>query len=153
MDGPFDHRFIEDVKKNQFFDCTVEVEFFALIATRPKYLMHSRRQVLHADYNPNGLSHIYVTDYTRHADLPVVPASCGWSHGLEKRIVKVVLWDEQMAMAKNVQSGWYCTIRKLRLMQSTTGGQFQGRLGGSERLIHRLKSANSNNARLVSLLL
>jgi hypothetical protein len=72
--------------------------------------------------------------------------------GLEKRIVKVVLWNEQMEMAKNVEPGCYYTIRKLRLMQSTTGGQFQGRLGGAERLIHRLKSTESSNARLAALL-
>jgi len=70
--------------------------------------------------------------------------------GLEKRIVKVVLWDEQMEMAKNIEPGCYYTIRKLRLMQSTTGGQFQGRLGGAERLIHRLKSTESS--RLAALL-
>jgi hypothetical protein len=110
------------------------------------------QQVLNADYNPNGLSYIYITDYTVHPDLPVVPASSAWSRGLEKRIVKVVLWDEQMSMANSVEPGCYYTIRKLRLMQSTMGGQFQGRLGGTERLIHRLKSIDTGNARLAKLL-
>jgi len=109
-------------------------------------------QVLHVDYKPNGVSSIYITDYTRHPDLPVVPASNAWSHGLEKRIVKVILWDQQLEMAKAVEPGCYYTIRKLRMVQSTTGNQFQGRLGGSERLVHKLQAKSTSNDKLVALL-
>lgn len=116
------------------------------------YLIYLSGQILDTYYNPNGLSYIYITDYTHHPDLPVVPAINAWSRGLDKRIVKVVLLDEQMAMAKTVETGCYYTIRKLRLLQSTTGGQFQGRLGGAERLIHRLRSTDSSNVRLAALL-
>lgn len=109
-------------------------------------------QVLHADYNPNGVSSIYVTDYTRHPDLSIVSEKHAWSHGLDKRIVKVTLWDEQLEMAKAVKPGCYYTIHKLRMVQSTTSNQFQGRLGGAERLIHKLKAKPTGNDKLVALL-
>jgi len=55
-------------------------------------------------------------------------------------------------MANNVEPGCYYNIRKLRLVKSTTSDQFQGRLGGAERLIHRLKSTDASNAKLAKLL-
>jgi hypothetical protein len=57
-----------------------------------------------------------------------------------------------MSMANNVEPGCYYNIRKLRLVKSTTSDQFQGRLGGAERLIHRLKSTDVSNAKLAKLL-
>lgn len=105
---------------------------------------------MHVDYNPHGVSYCYITDYTHHLDLPIMAEA--WARGLERRIVKVVLWDGQIEMAKNIEVGSYYTIRNLRLSQSTAGDQFQGRLGGSERLINKLRTGDSANERLATLL-
>lgn len=96
------------------------------------------------------MSFIFITDYTQHRDLPVITTP--WSQGLEKYISKVVLIDGQAEMARTVEPGNFYIIRKLRMTHSTTGNQFQGRLGGAERLIHKLNK-ESNNSDLKALFL
>ncbi|KAF7980156.1 hypothetical protein HWV62_39613 [Athelia sp. TMB] len=134
-DFKFEHKSICDVrvtKEVQYFTCTVEM--------------------LSVEHNPNGVSCCYITDYTCHPDLPIIPETHPWARGLERRIVKVALWDGQADMAKNIEAGKFYTIRNLRLLLETTGGRIQGRLGGAERLIDKLRSGDSNNERLATLL-
>ncbi|KZP21160.1 hypothetical protein FIBSPDRAFT_519794 [Athelia psychrophila] len=133
-DLKFEHKLIGDVQVNgvQYFTCTVEM--------------------LHVDHNPNGVPCCYITDYTRHPDLPLISETNDWARRLERRIVKVVLWDGQVDMAKNIETGSFYTIRNLRLLPSTTGDYIQGRLGGAERLINKLRSGDSTNERLATLL-
>lgn len=57
-----------------------------------------------------------------------------------------------MEMAKALEPGCFYTIRKLRVVQSATNNQFQGRLGGSERLIQKLQAKSTSNDKLVALL-
>lgn len=114
--------------------------------------MPDSTQMLHVDHNPNGVPCCYITDYTRHPDLPLISETNDWARRLERRIVKVVLWDGQVDMAKNIETGSFYTIRNLRLLPSTTGDYIQGRLGGAERLINKLRSGDSTNERLATLL-
>lgn len=108
--------------------------------------------MLHVDYKPNGVSCCYITDYTRHEDLPILSEMHTRPQGLERRIVKVILWDRQIEMAKIIRAGEFYTIRNLRLLVSTTEDHVQGRLGGAERLINKLRVEDSANERLAVLL-
>lgn len=47
-------------------------------------------------------------------------------------------------MAKTVVPGGYYCIRKLRMVKSATSQEFYGRLGGAERLIHKLTGQTNN---------
>lgn len=76
---------------------------------------------------------MYVTDYTPRQDL--VSSTESWAAGLDGYILKIILRDNQFEAVKSAQAGAICTIKKLRLKQSTTNLQIQGQLGGEERLI------------------
>lgn len=109
-------------------------------------------QVLHGVHDPNAISFIYVTDYTSHPDLPSLPPNEPWSRGLEGRIVKIVLWDEQVELAKTVRVGSYYSIERLRLRRHITGQQVQGRLGGQQKNVHMLNPQNQTKTELMQLL-
>ena len=127
--------------------CTVEVGCLQCIDHRT--FDKVALQVLHKDYI-GDTPYLYVTDYTCRPDLcPIPPAA--WSRGLEGRIVKVMLYDQQCHMAEKVDLGGFYTIRNLRLKKSPTGNGVQGRLGGSERLIDKLKTRDTVNEGLQAL--
>jgi hypothetical protein len=75
-----------------------------------------------------------------------------WAHGLEGRILKIGLWDEQIDLAKLLEPGHFYSISKLRLKKFSVGNGFVGRLGGSERLIKKLKVPNDSNESLLALI-
>ena len=100
-------------------------------------------QVLHAICGPNGKSCIYVTDYSMRSELLSQGLKWEWANGLDGRILKINLFDNQEEMAKQVEAGSIYSIKKLRLKKSQTGRQFQGRLGGSERLISLISPKNT----------
>jgi len=102
-------------------------------------------QVLHAIYGPNGRSHIYVTDYSMRSELLSQDLKGEWANGLDGRILKINLFDNQEEMAKQVEVGSIYSIKKLRLKTSQTGRQFQGRLGGVERLISLISPKNTED--------
>lgn len=106
--------------------------------------------MVHTDSDPDDTA-IYITDFTQNSDLPKITGT-PWCRNLERRIVKVVLHDAQAEMADIVQIGSYYTIRKLRMVQSSSTKTFQGRLGGAERLIHKLQAKDTGNGRLMDLL-
>ena len=62
-----------------------------------------------------------------------------------------MLCDQQGHMAEKVDLGSFYTIRNLRLKKSPTGSGVQGRLGGSERLIDKLKTRDTVNEGLQAL--
>ena len=99
-------------------------------------------QILHKDAI-GDTPFLYVTDYTRRPDLCPTPSET-WSRGLENRIVQVVLYDEQRQMMKSVEAGGFYDVRNLRLKESSTKNGILGRLGGSGRLIEKLKSRTPN---------
>jgi hypothetical protein len=109
-------------------------------------------QVLHVTLDNTDMPYLYVTDYTTHPDLPAAPSGEVWSRGLEGRIVKISLFDEQVEMAKTLQPGCFYSIRNLRLKKFTTFSEIQGRLGGNERLVHKLKVKDTANEELKALL-
>jgi hypothetical protein len=55
-------------------------------------------------------------------------------------------------MARTVEPGTFCSILNLRLKKSLTVNQFQGNLGGDERLIHKLNPIDMTNEELKALI-
>ena len=102
-------------------------------------------QVLHAICGPNGKSCIYVTDYSMRSELLSQDLKGEWTNGLDGRILKINLFDNQEEMAKQVEVGSIYSIKKLRLKKSQTGRRFQGRLGGTERLISLINPKNTQD--------
>jgi len=94
---------------------------------------------------------LYVTDYTASPNLPPAPNE-PWSRGLEGRVAKISLWDGQVNMATSIEPFSFYSILKLRMKTNTTSRYFDGRLGGEERLIHKLKSSNVANEHLAALI-
>ena len=54
-------------------------------------------------------------------------------------------------MAGVVDRGYY-TICKLRLQELSEGDRFRGRLGGNDRLVHKLNPTESNSQHLKALI-
>ncbi|OBZ65733.1 hypothetical protein A0H81_14324 [Grifola frondosa] len=125
----FPHQLIEEAQPNKHFQCTVEVVFIS-----------------HKDDH----TYLYVTDYTSRSDL--VPVTPTITAGLKDRVVRVSLHDAQVDTAKNLEPGDFITMRNLRLKPSGRQEQLSGRLGGSQRLINKLKANGNGNAELKSLL-
>ncbi|KAH9981741.1 hypothetical protein BJV74DRAFT_853868, partial [Russula compacta] len=127
----FPHKLFDEVELQSIFDCTVEV--------------------LYAEYNATGTSTLYVTDYTERSDLATPPTAL-WSRELQGRIVTVELQGQQSKMADKMETGAFFTIKHLRLIKRITGvGKVVGRIGGPDRLIHKL-NANNPNEELENLL-
>jgi hypothetical protein len=74
-----------------------------------------------------------------------------WAAGLQGRIVKIMLWEQQIEMTKFVNPGDYYMINKMRLKTSTARDQFEGQLGGDESLIKKF-NANKPNDELDALI-
>jgi hypothetical protein len=108
-------------------------------------------QILRVSPNPNGLNYLYVTDYTAHPGFPPMQNDA-WARGLEGRILKIGLWDEQIDLAKFLEPGHFYSISKLRLKKFSVGNGFLGRLGGPERLIKKLLVPNDSNENLSALI-
>jgi hypothetical protein len=104
--------------------------------------------VVNAALNLTSLSFLYVTDYTT---VPGRPTSVTASGGLDTCILKIALSYDQIEMARVVEGGYY-TICKLRLQIIPGGDGIRGRLGGDERLIHKLNPNESNNQHLKALI-
>ncbi|KAG6844918.1 hypothetical protein H0H87_002402 [Tephrocybe sp. NHM501043] len=133
----FKYQIVSEAVEGRHFHCVVEP---TTIGAHP--LLHHK--VLHAKYAGDGASCIYVTDYTSRSELVTGMVQNSWGGaGLDGRILKIVLFNNQAEMAKTVQVGSFYDIKKLRLKQSVTAREFQGHLGGAERLIHL---RNPNNA-------
>jgi hypothetical protein len=94
---------------------------------------------------------LYITDYTERNDLATPPAVL-WSRGLPGRIVTLELHGAQSKMADKMEIGAFFTVKHMRLIKRITSGcQVVGRIGGSDRLIHKL-NANNPNEELENLL-
>ncbi|KAF8503259.1 hypothetical protein F5888DRAFT_1660166 [Russula emetica] len=120
----FPHKLFEEVELQSIFDCTVEV--------------------LHAEYNAAGTSTLYITDYTERSDLATPPTALG-SRGLEERIVTLELQGQQSKMADKIETGSFFTVKHMRLIERVMGiGRVVGRIGGPDRLIHKLNVNNPN---------
>ncbi|KAI0306301.1 hypothetical protein B0F90DRAFT_731930 [Multifurca ochricompacta] len=127
----FPHKLFSEVELQSIFDCTVEV--------------------LHAEYNTAGTSILYVTDYTERGDLATLPMA-RWSRDLQGRIVTLELHGQQSKMAVRVDNGAFFTVKHMRLIERIMGvGKVVGRIGGPDRLVHKL-NVNSPNDELKRLL-
>ena len=101
-------------------------------------------QVLYAEYNATGTSLLYITDYTERADLATPPTAL-WSRDLQGRIVTLELQGPQSKMADKVDIGAFFNVKHMRLIERVTGvGRVVGRIGGPDRLIHKLNANNPN---------
>ncbi|KAF5381117.1 hypothetical protein D9615_004129 [Tricholomella constricta] len=124
-DDVFEYSTIDLASEGKHFNCVVEV--------------------LHAVYDGDGTSCIYVTDYTSRDELATTNAHGSWGDGLQGRILRIALFNNQAEMTKSVQAGSFYTIKKLRMKKSTTALQFQGQLGGMERLIFLLNPRSDDD--------
>jgi len=75
-----------------------------------------------------------------------------WSQGLEGRILKIRLSDDQKHIAESPSIGSFYAFRKLRLKFNTVEDQFCVYLGGTEKLIVMQNPDNTNNEHLNGLL-
>jgi hypothetical protein len=55
-------------------------------------------------------------------------------------------------MAKTIETGTFYSILHLRLKKTLTSNLLQGRLGGDERLVHKLNTVNTSNEELQALI-
>ncbi|KAG5354094.1 hypothetical protein C0989_009792 [Termitomyces sp. Mn162] len=137
----FEYKTIGEAAENIHFHCVVEqVHHFI-----------SQSKVLRVIYDGNGTSCIYVTDYSSRNELVLGKAQSTWGAGLDGFILRIALFNNQAEMAKTIQIGAFYDIKKLRLKQSPTTRQFQGQLGGIERLIFLLNPKNSPDEKLTAL--
>ena len=75
-----------------------------------------------------------------------------WSRGLEMRIVTLELQGQQSKMANKMETGSFFTVKHIRLIERVMGiRRIVGRIGGPDRLIHKL-NVNSPNEELEKLL-
>ena len=87
---------------------------------------------------------MYITDYTERSDLAIPPTAL-WSHEYEGRIVTLELHGPQSKMADKVDIGAFFNVKHMRLIERVTGvGRVVGRIGGPDRLIHKLNANNPN---------
>jgi hypothetical protein len=94
---------------------------------------------------------LYITDFTERSDLATPPTAL-WSRELEGRIVTLELQGHQSKMADKMEIGAFFTVKHMRLLERITGaGRVIGRVGGPDRLIHKL-NANNPNQELENLL-
>jgi hypothetical protein len=94
---------------------------------------------------------LYITDHTERSDLATPPTAL-WSRGLPGRIVTLELQGQQSKMADKVEAGAFFTVKHMRLIERIMGvGKVVGRIGGPDRLIHKL-NANNPNEELINLL-
>ncbi|KAH9020446.1 hypothetical protein EDB85DRAFT_2095013 [Lactarius pseudohatsudake] len=120
----FPHKLLNEVELQSIFDCTVEV--------------------IHAEYNATGTSLLYITDYTERSDLATPPTAL-WSRELQGRIVTLELQGPQSKMADKVDIGAFFNVKHMRLIERVMGvGRVVGRIGGPDRLIHKLNANNPN---------
>jgi hypothetical protein len=75
-----------------------------------------------------------------------------WSRGLEGRIVTLELQGQQSRIANKMEAGSFFTVKHMRLIERGMGiSKVVGRIGGPDRLIHKL-NANYPNEELEKLL-
>jgi hypothetical protein len=68
-----------------------------------------------------------------------------WSRGLEGRIVTLELQGQQSKIANKMEAGWFFTVKHMRLIERVVAiGRVVGRVGGPDRLIHKLNANNPN---------
>jgi hypothetical protein len=68
-----------------------------------------------------------------------------WSRGLEGRIVTLELQGQQSKMADKMETGSFFTVKHMRLIERVMGmRRVVGRIGGPDRLIHKLNMNNPN---------
>lgn len=68
-----------------------------------------------------------------------------WSRKLEGRIVTLELQGQQRKMADKIEAGSFFTVKHMRLIERGMGIQkVVGRIGGPDRLIHKLNVNNTN---------
>ena len=143
----FPHKLFSEVELQSIFDCTVEVGPSCVVICVVEY----KTQVLHAEYNATGTSIAYITDYTERGDLATPPIAL-WSGRLPGRIVTLELQGQQSKMAEKMDKGGFFVVKHMRLIERIMGvGKVVGRIGGPDRLIHKL-NANSPNEELERLL-
>lgn len=87
---------------------------------------------------------LYITDYTERGDLATPPVEL-WSRRLEGRIVTLELQGQQSKMTDKIETGSFFTVKHMRLVERVTGIQkVVGKIGGPDRLIHKLNVNNPN---------
>lgn len=68
-----------------------------------------------------------------------------WSRGLESRIVTLELQGQQSKIADKMEPGSFFTVKHMRLIERVMGiRRIVGRIGGPDRLIHKLNGNNPN---------
>jgi len=74
-----------------------------------------------------------------------MPPVALWSRGLEGRIVTLELQGQQSKMADKMETGSFFTVMHMRLIERVMGiRRVVGRIGGPDRLIHKLNVNNPN---------
>ncbi|PPQ86888.1 hypothetical protein CVT25_012607 [Psilocybe cyanescens] len=139
---------IQDAEMGKFFDCIVEVHCPFLFLT--SFL--TSMKLLHIELKPYQMPRLYLTDYSGNSS---VAATCGdefWARGLEGRIIKIMLDEEQKHIAESATIGTVLSVRKLRLKNNAVENGICGILGGGEKLIVPMNLNRIDNVRLQDLI-
>ncbi|KAF9564368.1 hypothetical protein CPC08DRAFT_815978 [Agrocybe pediades] len=126
------YRLLQDVEEGKFFHCTAEL--------------------LYASSKPNELPYVYVTDYTINRGLPTSTIGGSWSRGLEGRILRIWLSEDQTHVAESPSIGSFYAFKKLRLKRNTVENELCASLGGAEKLVIMLNPDKTHNEHLNGLL-
>ncbi|KAF9036644.1 hypothetical protein BJ165DRAFT_1504863 [Panaeolus papilionaceus] len=118
------HKIIGDIEEGSAFNCTVE-------------LLHVAEE--------SGKVCLFVTDYTDLSSLVGVGAGEPWAEGLQRKIMKIYLSDQQSNAGRALVVGTFYRINKLTLSNNPVYGCYCCTLAGSEKLIHKLNSNMVSN--------
>ncbi|TFK42385.1 hypothetical protein BDQ12DRAFT_676116 [Crucibulum laeve] len=126
------HRLVQDAGPNiapdGYFDCTV--------------------QVLHGWQNDNGVYTLYVTDYTKNAEISSTHS--GWClPALSDYVLKMEMWDDASKMGLNMRTGEYYHINNARMVRSK-GGYMEAKV--TQTKIRQLQDDDTDDMHLTALL-
>ncbi|KAI8989789.1 hypothetical protein BD414DRAFT_522060 [Trametes punicea] len=124
------HKTIAEAENEEYFDCTVEV--------------------LHGIRNDNGVYTVFVTDYTRNAN--VSPTQGEWCPPpLAPYVLRIEMWDSSADVGPTMQAGEYYSIRNLRTKVSG-GGFLEGKMQEGEKITKLDEDQLENQPHLAELL-
>ncbi|KAK7034065.1 hypothetical protein VNI00_012496 [Paramarasmius palmivorus] len=113
-----EHRPLKDAEMTKFFSFVAEV--------------------VHINNADSAKASIYVTDYTFNDVLRGVRPGNRVSQNLEGRVAKLLLYDCNVEVGKQLKLGDTISVNKARIMKGYSDNEVNIRLAGNERLIKRL---------------
>ncbi|KAJ7074174.1 hypothetical protein C8F01DRAFT_1099495 [Mycena amicta] len=87
-------------------------------------------ELLHVEHDA-----IFVADYTAHPQIP--PVDKPWAKGLDRFVLKIVLFDKQKERAQSLAIGQHYVLNRVRFERNSRH-HVSGRMEGADPLIHQI---------------